>query len=108
MESQNQDWKGSGLWIGLFAGLIRKVLFAVGLYLTSLGVDNTTINGISSLGLAEFLAGGLFTIFPIIWHYAKIKYDELVKRLASDSEKEVPLAVTETEVSSTRGFVSRY
>lgn len=108
MESQNQDWKGSGLWIALFAGLIRKVLFAAGFYLASLGIDNTLINGISSLGLAEFLAAGALTIIPVIWHYAKIKYDELVKRLASDSEKEVPLAVVQTEISSTRGFVSRY
>lgn len=87
-------------WIDFLVSMLRKVLFAVGLELAHRGwVTTEQANGLTSIGLLEFLASAIFTGGVIVWQNRKSWFNVVFPRAALRADPKLQnIAAVKAEV----------
>lgn len=95
-------------WLQILGGIIRKGLFSIGVLLETHGyINHDQSVGFSSFEVATYLAGLVFLVAPVIWQYAKIRFNiKFITAAYQANSNETPLSVVKNDVITNNNRVS--
>ena len=94
-------------WKQFAASMFRKLLTTVGALLAAHGwISSEQADGLSSLAIVEYLVSALFFVAPVIWAWAKVKFNVEVVRDARRADAATPISVIKTETLSKHSLIS--